>query len=345
VNDEVEAEMMWNGITVILLALMTVVPVMGGKLEREEKSMELIEVRKIWDGAPHNAFTDLIRFEGRWYCAFREGESHVSDDGRLRVIRSEDGQKWSSAALMEWEGGDVRDAKLSVTADGQLMLSGAVRFLQPVDGNRHQSVSWLSENGADWTGPHACPTGLGTWRWSTTWHGEYGYSFGYSGKDTALCLYRTADGKNWEVVKDQVFPKPSTYPNETSLVFMPDDIAYCLLRRDKGSCTAMLGEAQPPYQEWEWNDLGTRIGGPKMIRLEGGRFLAAVRLYDDLTRTSLCWVDPKGSTITEALKLPCGGDTSYAWMVQQGSVVWVSYYSSHEEKTSIYLAKVRIEMP
>lgn len=332
---------MWNGITVIVLILVTAIPGMGSELEQKEKQMELIEAGRIWDRAPHNAFTDLIRFEGRWYCAFREGKGHVSDDGRLRVIRSEDGEQWSSAALMEWEAGDVRDAKLSVTADGRLMLSGAVRFLQPVDGNRHQSVSWLSENGTDWSEPYACPTGLGTWRWSTTWHGEYGYSFGYSGKDTALCLYRTADGKSWEVVKDDVFPNPASYPNETSLVFLPDDTAYCLLRRDKGSCTAMLGKARPPYEDWEWEDLGTRIGGPKMIRLEDGRFLATVRLYDGKTRTSVCWINPEENTLMETLQLPSGGDTSYAGMVRREDAVWISYYSSHEGKTAIYLGKVR----
>ena len=112
--------------------------------------MNLLQVRKIWDRAPHNAFTDLTRFQGAWYCAFREGESHVSDYGRLRVVRSDDGETWSPAALMEWEGGDVRDAKLSVTPAGQLMLSGAVRFLEPKDGNKHQSVTWLSTDGQQW---------------------------------------------------------------------------------------------------------------------------------------------------------------------------------------------------
>lgn len=31
----------------------------------------------IWDRAPHNAFTDLIRFEERFYCTFREASGHV----------------------------------------------------------------------------------------------------------------------------------------------------------------------------------------------------------------------------------------------------------------------------
>ena len=44
---------------------------------------ELLEVRKIWDKAPHSAFTDLAFFEGRWYCTFRAAKSHASygDDG------------------------------------------------------------------------------------------------------------------------------------------------------------------------------------------------------------------------------------------------------------------------
>ena len=29
--------------------------------------MELLDVRKIWDEAPHNAFTDLVHFGGRFF--------------------------------------------------------------------------------------------------------------------------------------------------------------------------------------------------------------------------------------------------------------------------------------
>jgi hypothetical protein len=170
------------------------------------------------------------------------------------------------------------------------------------------------------------------------------YSFGYSGnigKDSQGCLYRSKDGKTWEVVKKEVYPDAASYGNETSLVFLEDDTAYCLLRRDEGRCTALLGVSRPPYTEWTWNDLGVRIGGPVMIPW-GDRFLAAVRLYDGTIRTSLCWIDRQKNTLTEALKLPSGGDTSYAGLVWHEGVLWVSYYSSHEEKTSIYLAKVTI---
>jgi len=67
-----------------------------------------------------------------------------------------------------------------------------------------------------------------------------------------------------------------------------------------------------------------------------------VRLYDGRTRTSLCWIDPQEGKLSEFLRLPSGGDTSYPGMVLHDGILWVSYYASHEGKTSIYLAKVRI---
>ena len=81
-----------------------------------------------------------------------------------------------------------------------------------------------------------------------------------------------------------------------------------------------------------------------MLQLPDGRFVAVVRLYDAPIRTSLCWLDPASGKLTEAVKLPSGGDTSYAGLVWHDDLLWISYYSSHEGKTSIYLAKVRIEL-
>ncbi len=307
--------------------------------------MKLVDVSRIWDAAPHNAFTDLARFNDAWYCAFREGLGHLCDEGKLRVIRSDDGERWDSVALMDWDNGDVRDAKLSITADERLMLNGAVRHLSlPSEESLFQSVTWRSVDGQLWDGPHDCPTGLNTWRWSTTWHKGFGYSFGYYGKDAGGALYRTADGIKWELVQGDVYPDVVSYGNETSIVFLDDDTAYCLLRRDGDDAfTAQLGISNPPYADWQWNDLGVRMGGPKMIRLQDGRLLAAVRLYGDARRTLLYWIDPTSFQATVCLELPSSGDTSYAGMVEEDNIVTISYYSSHEEKTAIYLARVEID--
>ena len=126
-------------------------------------------------------------------------------------------------------------------------------------------------------------------------------------------------------------------------MFREDDTCYCLLRRDGTPSNGLLGIASPPYTEWQWKDLGKRIGGPHMLRVPNGRIIAVVRLLDGEAHTSLCWLDPKAGTLDEFLKLPSGGDTSYAGLAWHDGRLWVSYYSSHETRTSIYLAKVRVD--
>jgi hypothetical protein len=49
--------------------------------------------------------------------------------------------------------------------------------------------------------------------------------------------------------------------------------------------------------------------------------------------------------LEEALALPSSGDTSYARLVFHQGFLLVSYYSSHEGKASIYLAKVKLPPP
>jgi hypothetical protein len=307
-------------------------------LARGEAPLKLIEARKIWDQAPHNAFTDLIRFQHRWFCVFREGTSHVSPDGALRVITSADGGKWESAALIASPTSDLRDAKISVTPDGRLMLSGA-EALHDKSQHTHQSLAWFSKDGRDWSERQE----IGDpdfWLWRVTWHKGIAHGVGYACHDErSIQFYTSTDGKNFVTPVTMKFSAGK--PSETSLVF-DGDTCYCLLRLDGTPENGLLGTSLPPYTEWDWKDLGLRIGGPHMLRLPDGRLIAAVRLYDGGTRTSLGWIDPKAGKFTEALKLPSGGDTSYAGLVWHDGLLWVSYYSSHEGKTSIYLAKVEI---
>ncbi len=300
---------------------------------------ELTEVRKIWDAAPHNAFTDLIRFKGRWFCVFREGKAHVSPDGALRIITSRDGRTWTSAALIRSSIGDLRDAKITLTPDKRLMLSGAAALHPPAE-FKHQSLAWFSKDGEVWSDPVKIGD-PNMWLWRTTWHKGNAYSVGY---DTAgekfIRLYASKDGRTFETLVPMLFNDGS--PNETSLLFQPDHTALCLLRRDGSPGSGKLGIAKAPYTNWEWRDLGIKIGGPHMLQLPDGRIVAAGRLYDGSARTSLLWLDPKEGKLTEFLKLPSGGDTSYPGLVWNKDLLWVSYYSSHEGKTSIYLAKVKL---
>jgi hypothetical protein len=300
--------------------------------------LKLESVRRVWGHAPHNAFTDLIRFKGDWYLTFREASAHGLERSHCRVIRSSDTRQWESVARFASKPGrDLRDPKLSITPTGQLMLNACSRRTAEDHRGECWSVMWRSNDGNAWRGPNRIGD-KNYWLWRVFWHRGKGYATGYHFKDgdRHTRLYVSDNETDFEPLVDRWYTQGM--PGEADLVFAEDDTAYCLLRR-RGS--ARLGQATPPYDDWQWRALTPRIGGPEMIQLKDGRLLAAVRMYQP-TRTSLAWINPDNASFTEALRLPSGGDTSYASIVQRGGKLWVSYYSSHEDKTAIYLARLKL---
>jgi hypothetical protein len=137
---------------------------------------EGVKVRKIWSNGKYNAFTSLIQFNETFYCAFREGESHVfGKDGVTRIISSEDGIKWNSVALLVKDGYDLRDPKLSVTPDGRIMavIGGSVYKGQELLGRlTHVSFSDLSGKYFSDPQPVSISEDIRTnndWLWRVTW--------------------------------------------------------------------------------------------------------------------------------------------------------------------------------
>ena len=199
--------------------------------------LELVEVNKVWDYAPHNAFTDLIRFQDQWYLSFREASSHaVSGDGDVRVLRSSDGTTWESVALLdygpEW---DMRDGKLNVTADGRLMLNTAAAPLAAT--NHRQSLAWFTDDGTDWSdGPYTVGE-YDWWLWGVTAHPTSGdvYGVGYGPINThprTTRLYKSSDGINYATIVPTLTAEPET--GETALLFRDDGSAVALVRDNTG---------------------------------------------------------------------------------------------------------------
>jgi hypothetical protein len=302
-------------------------------------NVKLIDLRKIWDQAAHNAFTDLQLFRSRWFCVFREGEDHVSPLGKIRVLSSEDGVQWSSAALLEMQRTDLRDPKISIAPSGRLMLNAGAAFHAPSN-RKHHSYVWFSNDGFEWREPHEIGE-PNCWLWRVTWHRNIAYSIGYTTVEPlTIKLYASRDGIQYDLVADDL--RTEDFPNEATLAFQKDDTALCLLRREAGEASALLGISRPPYAKWEWKNLGLRIGGPNLLILPDGRIVAAIRRYHGRVWTSLNFLDPVEGRLREFLALPSGGDSSYAGLCWHEGSLWVSYYSSHELRTNIYLARVQI---
>ncbi len=311
-------------------------------------TVELLEVRKIWDAAAHNAFTDLVRWRDQFYCAFREGRGHVSTDGKIRVLQSADAKEWTSAHLAQLAGYDLRDAHLSVTPDGRLMLLGGAA----PRGKDNQSAPTgsfvaFSEDGSVWSGPRIVFEPR-RWLWCLTWHEgkAYGVSYTAGPGERYLALLVSTDGVTYEPLVRKLLE--GGYPTETTLRFDASGVCYALVRRDRRDdypYSAMLGVSRGDYTEWQWHDLGPEFngfGGPNFIELPSGHWLAAGRMHAGGAHTGLCYLDVTEHKMTKLLKLPSGGDTSYPGLVWHDGLLYVSYYSSHEGKTSIYLAKVKV---
>ena len=319
---------------------------------------------KIWDisrildrDQTRLEFPDLVRFKGDWYCAFREAEIHDNHpSGRARIITSPNGGEWETATILDWDCGDVREPKLSITPEGCLMVNTSVYFVsrQPREDGRYYQLDPLGttlnlpDNDRE----------PGVAQQSVTWHNGMGYSIAQWGKDTAGTLYRTRDGKSWRVLAEAIFPEG--HAGEGALAFGADDTAYCLLRGSshKG---VFVGRGEPPhYQEWEWRtpsiDYGPEhggarpaeevlrvgLGGPKLVRLSDGRLLGAGRALGpgrDDGHATLFWVDLHQARLTLFAEFD---GTSYPGVVEHQGEIWVTYVGSacHDGIWEVHSGKV-----
>jgi hypothetical protein len=312
----------------------------------------LISVEKIWDRAPHSAFTDLVEFKGELYCAFREGSGHVpgadGTNGTIRVVASRDRQNWRSVALLREDGVDLRDPKLSVTPDRKLMVLMGGSTYHGATLVKYATRVSFSDDGVNFTrtSPVAMDEKVKTdrdWLWRVVWHRGVGYGVLYQGQGDAIKahLVETRDGVSYRhVAQIELTGRPS----EAAVGFMPNDEMIVLIRRDGESKNGFVGTSRAPYTAWQWKELPARIAAPQFVRFGNGKLLAVSRGYlaDGKYNTHLAWFTTAGE-YRPFLTLPSGGDTSYAGMVVDGDGLLVSYYSSHEGKSAVYTALINLK--
>ena len=305
------------------------------------------ELERIGDVAAHSAFTDLISFEGRTYCAFREGEDHAQgSNGKIRVLAQDSGSSWTSFALLELDGVDLRDPKLSVAPDGRMMLLyGGSYYAERVLQKMCTHVSFLDPDSGSFSDPQ--PVVIDEkirserdWLWRVTWHEGVGYGVIYQGSKAGVHLLSTRDGVHYSVVTR--LPAEGT-PNETTLRFAGDGSMVALVRREGEDHRALFGSAKAPFKEWSFSTLPEAMGGPELTLLPDGQWLAAYRRYrPEGPRTALALIKLDGS-LRELLVAESGGDTSYPGLLKRGEDLLMSYYSSHEEKTCVYLLTLKLK--
>ncbi len=302
---------------------------------------ELLRVETIWEKAPHNAFTDLARHRGQWLCAFREARSHALCVGKVRVLSSSDGSSWESAALIAERGVDLRDPKFSKAPGGrlELLMGGSPVRAGRYEGRRPRVCR--SANGDDWTAPlPVAEEGDWLWRVDRTAGRSYGISYRLtSPRRWTVALLASEDGLTY---REHALLDVPGKPNEATVRFRGRE-AIALVRREAGAGKAWIGRSLPPYRSWSWRECGERLGGPNFIALPGGDLIAATRIWKrGKPVAAVCAMT--ASSLTPILELPSGGDCGYPGMVYRRGILWVSYYSSHEGKAKIYLARVALKV-
>ncbi len=305
-----------------------------------------IEGCVIWYNNNHSAFTSLVRYKGKFYCAFREARSHISsgdDFGIIRIISSRNGKKWKSVALLSKEFVDLRDPWLSITPTGLLMVSmggSSAKY------NFRAQVSF-SKNGNIFSEPEPVQfeyegANVHGWPWHLTWHNGIGYTVMY--RSGVIVLLKTRDGIHYDLITQLQAPG---FLDESVIQFLPDERMVILTRREFDIKTSLLWVSEPPYIDWKYYDTQVYIGGPELMVLDEEHLLIGGRKVDEKGQYTCIWTSDLRGHLTEILSFhnPVF-DCSYPSFYKKGKILWCTYYASYgkHENAAIYLTKIPLRL-
>jgi hypothetical protein len=300
----------------------------------EPAAAELVKptsVEKLVANNLHNAFTALIKWKDQYWLAFRQAKEHNTSDGEIVLMRSSDGNKWEETRRVNILPDD-RDPQFVATAD-RLFL-----YIPAMQGQDLTSYVTYTDDGQNWSEPVAVyqPRYI---MWKPTVHDGKFYAAVHlksnDGKERDVHLVTSPDGVEWEKIS---LIRGGNWESETTIFFERDGQITAFLRQKYGSPRSSLLMAKPPYTEWMATPGNITFGGHAIHTFKGANyFFSRASKGSDSVAMIYTYADGK---LTPYCELPSGGDCSYPEAVQMGDEMLVSYYSSHEGKTNIYLAHV-----
>lgn len=322
-------------------------------------------VRRVFHNGEHNAFTDLIRFQGHFYLTFRScPDGHmVHPTASTIVLRSRDGQEWEQVHRFRVPLRDTRDPHFLVFRNRLFVYTGTWYSgkttipIKDYDLNQHLGYAAWSDDGTKWTSPVMLEGTFGHYIWRAAAHGDKAYLCGRrkpgfeisargEPESVESLMLESDDGLVWK--KRAVFQE--SLGDETAFLFEADGTVLGIGRHGAGKEAQWL-RSRPPYIAWERKSLDRSVGGPLLAKW-GDRYVVGGRKStpDRGPKTSLCWLhDDK---LEEFAEFPSGGDNSYPGLVELSPTkALVSYYSSHERGpnneplTAIYLAELTLDSP
>lgn len=300
-------------------------------------SADSVKVTKIWDNDKYCSFTSLIKYQDKYYCAFREGIGHAGDNGCIRILTSYDAKNWNEAYYLSFQDYDLRDPNLSEMPDGRLML---ICGLQNSNLMQTQTVvSFLASPDDEFTPfqlvqiPDRVKKST-NWIWRATWFDDICYGVRYD--DNSADLLRTVDGINWEYVSTI-----STGFSEVQLGRLSNGDMVALARANS-NYNGYVCYSHYPYEEWDIKVSNIIMQGQSFIVSKNDKIICASRNFTGGISTTL-YSSISNCLFSEIYVLPSGGDTSYPGMIAEDDRILISYHSSHLSPCDIYLAEIPVE--
>ena len=323
--------------------------------------VQVESVRQVFHNGEHNAFTDMCRFQGRFYLTFRScPDGHgVHPTSSIIVLSSDDTQTWRQVHRFNVPKRDTRDPHFLVFKEKLFLYTGAWYCGEGppkrYEMNEHLGYAAWTGDRRKWHSPIMLEGTYGHYVWRAATFGGKAYLCARRKREFAKnetraerdplvesAMLESDDGLIWRKVG--LFQEQ--FGNETAFLF-EEDGSVLAVARGGGRRNAQICRSRPPYQKWQRKDLDRYIGGPLLAKW-GERYLVGGRkTLSGKPVTSLCWL--ADDRLHEFAELPSGGDNSYPGFVEISPTrALVSYYSSHERDasgnttTAIYLARLTI---
>ena len=220
--------------------------VQAGELPRVSVS----SIRRVFHNGEHNAFTDLVRYQGVFYLTFRScPDGHmVHPTASIIILSSDDAQEWNEVHRFRVAKRDTRDPHFLVFQDKLFVYTGTwysgATTLRPEDYdlNKHLGYAAWTADGRTWHSPVMLDGTFGHYVWrANTFAGKaylcgrrkQGFEMGAKGegREVESVMLESDDGLIWR--KRALFQEVEG--DETAFLFESDGRLIAIGRRGRGT--------------------------------------------------------------------------------------------------------------